>query len=54
MLTDTEKGYKKAAGILKKVCAFDPKDHGARLLWGELEIRTKKPNRREKNSCSSY
>lgn len=41
MLTDTEKGYKKAAGILKKVCAFDPKDHGARLLWGELEIRTK-------------
>ena len=41
MLTSTEKGYKKAAGILKKVCAFDPKDHGARLLWGELEIRTK-------------
>ena len=41
MLTNTEKGYKKAAGILKKVCAFDPKDHGARLLWGELEIRTK-------------
>jgi hypothetical protein len=41
MLTSTEKGYKKAAGILKKVCAFDPKDSGARLLWGELEILTK-------------
>ena len=41
MLTGTEKGYKKAAGILKKVCAFDPKDSGARLLWGELEILTK-------------
>jgi len=41
MLTDTEKGYKKAAGILKTVCAFDPKDHGARLLWGQLEILVK-------------
>jgi transcription termination factor NusB len=41
MLTGTEKGYKKAAGILKKACSFDPKDFGAMLLWGELEILTK-------------
>ena len=41
MLTKTEKGYKKAAGILKKACAFDPKDYGAMLLWGQLEILVK-------------
>jgi len=41
MLTKTEKGYKKAAGILKKACAFDPKDYGALLLWGQLEILVK-------------
>ena len=41
MLTGTEKGYKKSAGILKKVCSFDPKDYGAMLLWGEMEILTK-------------
>ena len=41
MLTATEKGHKKAAGILKKACSFDPNDFGAKLLWGELEILTK-------------
>lgn len=41
MLTGAEKSYKKALGIVKKVCAFDPKDYGAVLLRGELEILTK-------------
>ena len=51
MLTGTEKGYKKAAGILKKVCSFDTKDYGARLLWGELEVLTK--NKSEGNKLVS-
>lgn len=41
MLAGTEKEYKKAAGILKKACSFDPNDYGAKLLWGEMEILTK-------------
>jgi hypothetical protein len=54
MLTSTEKGYKKAAGILKKVCSFDPKDYGARLLWGELEIRTKNQTEGKKIASSAF
>jgi len=41
MLEGSEKGYKKALGGVKKVCSFDPKDYGAILIQGELEILTK-------------
>lgn len=41
MLEGTEKSYKKALGVIKKVTQFDPNDFGAALLRGELEILTK-------------
>ena len=54
MLTSTEKGYKKAAGILKKVCSFDPKDYGAMLLWGELEVLTKNQTEGKKIVAAAF
>jgi hypothetical protein len=54
MLSNTEKGYKKAAGILKKVCSFDPKDYGAMLLWGELEVLTKNQTEGKKIVASAF
>jgi len=41
MLEGTEKAWKKAVGLMKKVCTFDPVDPGAILLRGHLEILTK-------------
>jgi len=41
MLDGSEKSYKKAVGVIKKVCDIDPNDYGAKLLRGELEILTK-------------
>lgn len=41
LLEATEKSYKKALGLMKKVVKFDPDCGGTVLLRGELEILTK-------------
>jgi len=40
-LEATEKSYKKALSLIKKVTQFDPNCYGALLLKGELDILTK-------------
>jgi hypothetical protein len=54
ILEGTEKTYKKALGLIKKVVKFDPNCGGAVLLRGQLEILTKNKTEGKKIVVSGF